>query len=133
MPDIPPLLLQSAGSLAAILVLVWLARAIGLGGEPVLASEQDVADAADEVESGFDPVRIAIARGGSAALAEDDRGRIVLIKRHGNRFAGRVLTGAASAREDGDALVVDCADPRFAAQRLSLQDAQYWADAINRL
>ncbi len=131
--DIPPLLLQALGSLVAILALVAFARAMRLGGKPPLDDEDAVREAAAEVEDGFKATRISIARGGSAALAQDGTGRIMLIKRHGNRFAGRVLTSAARVREEVDALVVDCGDKRFGPQRLSLDDPAYWADAINRL
>lgn len=133
MPDLPPLLLQTLGSLAAILFIVALVRALRLGGEPMFADEEDVREAAGEVEDGFDARRVSIARGGVAALTRDPAGRIMLIKRHGNRFAGRVLTRRASVREEVDALVIDCDDARFGKQRLSLDDPGYWADAINRL
>ncbi|MGB3712070.1 MAG: hypothetical protein WA985_10300 [Erythrobacter sp.] len=133
MPDIPPLVLQSIGSLVAILVLAGLARAMGLGVSPPLSDEGDVREAAAEVEDGFTARRISISRGGTAALARDDEGRIMLIKSHGNRFAGRILGRGAKVREEVDALIVDCRDKRFGLQRLSLDDAGYWADAINRL
>ena len=131
--EIPPLILQILGSLVAILALSGLAMAIGLGRKPVLGDEEAVRYAASEVDDGFEAERVSIARGGAAALARDESGRIVLIKRHGNRFAGRLLTGAARVREEVDALVVDCGDARFGPQQLSLDDPGYWADAINRL
>jgi len=114
-------------------MLVGLARAMGLGGSPTLDDEYAVRETAGEVENGFDTVRISIARGGTHALAQDRAGRIMLIKRHGNRFAGRILTGAARVREEVDALVINSGDKRFGPQRLSLRDPGYWANAINRL
>ena len=57
----------------------------------------------------------------------------MVIKRHGNKFAGRVLTNAASVREEVDALIVDPHETQFGRVRLTLSDAPYWADAINRL
>lgn len=131
--DIPPLLVQFGGSLIAIFALYLIARAMGLGGAPALADDDAVRAAAAEVEDGFDAVKVSISRGGKAALVRDGGGRIMVIKRHGNRFAGRVLTGAAKVREEVDGLVVDPAEPRFGAVRLSLSDASAWADAINRL
>lgn len=133
MPEIHPLALQFGASLVAILVLSTLAWAMKLGGKPVLADERDVARIAGEVEDGFEPVRHAIGRQGDAALAADANGRIMVIRRHGNKFAGRVLTPAASSREEVDALIVDPGEARFGRVRLSLDDAAYWADAINRL
>ena len=131
--EIPSLLLQFGGSLLAILALFVLARAMRLGGSVALKGEADVRTTAGEVEYGFEPVRISIARGGDAALARDANGRIMVIKRHGNRFAGRVLTGAAEVREEVDAIVIDTGEARFGKVRLSLGDGSTWADAINRL
>jgi hypothetical protein len=131
--EIPPLLIQFVGSLAAIFALFALARFLRLGGKAVLADEQAVRETAGEVEDGYEAERIAISRGGTAALASDGSGRIMLIKRHGNRFAGRVLTSRASVREEVDALLVDPDDPRFGEVRLSIERPGTWADAINRL
>ncbi len=131
--EIPPLLLQFGGSLIAILVVSGLVALMKLGGKPTLKDNTEVAHAAGEVEDGFAPARSSIARGGAAALARDVDGRIMVIKRHGNKFAGRVLTAQARVREEVDALVVDPGEARFGKVRLSLEDASYWADAINRL
>lgn len=133
MTDIHPLLLQFGGSLAAILVLAALAVALKLGGKPVLGDERDAARIAGEVEDGFEPVRVSISREGSAALLRDASGRIMLVRRHGNKFAGRILTPATRVREEVDGLLVDPGESRFGTARLSLGDAGYWADAINRL
>lgn len=131
--NIDPQLFIFGGSLVAILFLAGIARWMRLGGNPTLRDEADVASAASEVEDGFVPARHSIARGGKAALASDASGRIMVIKLHGNRFAGRVLTGQATAREEVDALVVDCGEARFGPVRLSLTDSSTWADRINRL
>lgn len=127
------MLLQFGGSLVAILLLAGLAVALKLGGKPTLADEAAVALAAGEAEDGFEVDRVAIARAGDAALARDPSGRIMVLKRHGNKFAGRILTAQASAREEVDALIVDPREARFGTVRLALSDALYWADAINRL
>ncbi len=131
------LLTQTAGSLVAILALAGLAWWLKLGGAPRLDSAEAVARAAGEVEDGFAPVAAACDAEGSGALARDGAGRIMVIKRHGNRFAGRVLCPAAQARIWRDlgetALEVDPGEPRFGKVFLTLPDAQAWADAINRL
>lgn len=127
------LALQAGASLIAILALVGLAYWLKLGGTPRLSAASDAAHAASEVEDGFTPARTSISRAGDAALVRDAAGRIMVIRRHGNKFAGRVLTGAARVREEVDGLVVDCAEARFGTVRLSLDDPAYWADAINRL
>jgi hypothetical protein len=57
----------------------------------------------------------------------------MVIKRHGNRFAGRLLGPAASARIDGNALVVEPGEARFGAVTVSTPQAAAWAETINRL
>lgn len=135
--ELPPLVLQTAGSLAAILALAGLAWWMKLGGSPALDNEAAVRRAAGEVEDGFTPVTIAVAQDGLAALASDTGGRIMVIKRHGNRFAGRVLGAGARAaiwRDPGrPALEVDCGEARFGKVFIDLPDPQAWADAINAL
>ncbi|MEM1194816.1 MAG: hypothetical protein AAGH57_01825 [Pseudomonadota bacterium] len=131
--DLSPMLLQFGASLAAIFALAGLAVLLKLGGNPTLRDEAAVALAAGEAEDGFKAERSSIARGGKAALARDPSGRIMVIKRHGNKFVGRLLSSNASCREVVDALVVDAGDAQFGTVRLSLSDAPYWADAINRL
>ena len=135
--DVPPLLLQTAGSLVAILALAGLAWWLRLGGAPLLADDEAVRRAAGEVEDGFVPVAIARTADGMAGLARDAGGRIMVIRRHGNRFAGRVLGPAAQARLWSDrgntALEVDCGEARFGKAFLAIADPATWADAINRL
>ncbi|MFO6446840.1 hypothetical protein ACLBKU_06795 [Erythrobacter sp. NE805] len=129
--------LQTAVSLAAILALAGLAWWLKLGGDPRLDSEDSVARAAGEVEDGFVPVAAACDAVGAAALARDASGRIMLIKRHGNRFAGRILGPAARAvPEDhpGECnLVVDPGEPRFGRVFLTIPEPEAWAEAIDRL
>lgn len=129
------LLLQTAGSLVAILALAGLAWWMRLGGSPALESEDAVRRAAGEVEDGFDP--IAADFDGKAAIVRDAQGRIMVIKRHGNRFAGRVLGPQARAgvREEPGrrALQIDSGERRFGVVFLAVPTPEAWADAINRV
>lgn len=131
------LLTQTAGSLVAILALAGLAWWLKLGGSPRLDSAEAVARAAGEVEDGFAPVATSYDAEGASALARDGAGRIMVIKRHGNRFAGRVLGPGASARTDVQPgefnLVVDPGEPRFGKVFLTLPEPEAWAEAINRI
>lgn len=131
--EVPALLFQFGGSLLAIFALFVLAKALKLGGRPRLTDEESVRFAAREVEDGFAAELIAIARGGEAALASDPSGKIMVIKRHGNRFAGRILESSARVHEEVDAIVVDCRDAQFGNVRLSIENPGIWVDAINRL
>lgn len=131
------LLTQTAGSLVAILALAGLAWWMRLGGAPRLDSDAAVCRAAGEVEDGFTPVETACDAEGAAALARNEAGRIMVIKRHGNRFAGRVLGRGATARLDDQPgeynLVVDAGEARFGKVFLTLSQPEAWAEAINRL
>lgn len=130
---IPPLLLQTAGSLVAILALAGLAWWLRLGGTPRLDSDDAVRRAAGEVEAGFSPVAAACDAGGTGALARDGAGRIMVIKRYGNRFAGRVLGPGAAAWVAGGQLEVVPGEARFGTVFLTIHDADAWADAINEI
>lgn len=135
--EVPPLLVQTAASLVAILALAGLAWWMKLGGTPRLDSDEAVRRAAGEVEDGFIPVATTHDAEGASGLARDASGRVMVIKRHGNRFAGRMLGPLASARiEDTPGefnLVVDPGEARFGQVFLTLHDARAWADAINRV
>lgn len=127
------LLVQTAGSLVAILALAGLAWWLKLGGTPRLDSEDAVRRAAGEVEDGFAPVAVACDAEGAGALVRDGAGRIMAIKRHGNRFAGRVLGRDAGARVAGGQLEVYPGEARFGTVFLTIRDAEAWADAINEI
>jgi hypothetical protein len=132
---LPPLVVQTAGSLAAILALAGFAWWMRLGGSAALDSEEAVRRAAGEVEDGFDPV--AIAYDGKGAIARDAQGRVMVIKRHGNRFAGRILGPQAKAGVWQDpgyrALHVDTGERRFGAVFLDIPAPEAWVEAINRV
>ena len=134
---IPPLLVQTVGSLAAILALYALTRWMKLGGTPKLDSEEAVRRAAGEVEYGFTPIDVACDAEGAGALARDAAGRIMLVRRHGTRFAGRLLTPLASASlaagTDQPKLTIDTGEARFGKTTLNIADPATWADAINRI
>ena len=131
--EFPPILFQTLGSLLAILAIYGLTRWLGLGGKPILANEETVLIVANGVEDGFVSVRTSISRNGAAALARDSSGRIMLIKRHGNQFSGRILDRRARVREEVDALVIDSGEAQFGSVKLTLKDPGFWTDAINRL
>ncbi|WP_301751088.1 hypothetical protein [uncultured Erythrobacter sp.] len=133
--NVPPLLIQTMVSLAAILALAGLAWRLKLGGSPTLTSDDDVRRAAGEVEDGFDPVAIARDGEGVAAIARDAQGRIMVIKRHGNRFTGRMLDADANATLNiglGETvLVVRTGQTLFGDIYLAIDDPQAWVATIN--
>jgi hypothetical protein len=127
------LLFQTAGSLVAILALAGLAWWMKLGGAPTLDSADAVRRAAGEVEDGFAALATTQDMRGLAALARDAQGRIMLIKRHGNRFAGRMLGPSAAAWVAGGQIEVVPGEARFGTVFLTIHDAEAWADAINEI
>lgn len=131
--SLPPLLIQSVGSLVAILALAALSYWMKLGGTPTLADEATLHRAVEEIADGSAVAHSAISRDGASALVRDSEGRIILIRRHGNRFAGRVLTAQAAAQANGNVLYVDCGERRFGNTRLELDEARAWENSINQL
>ncbi|MCA0910304.1 hypothetical protein [Qipengyuania gaetbuli] len=131
--DLPPALFQFLGSLVAILALAAIAWAIKLGPERRLESREEALEAAEEAVSGFGAVALALDADGRGALLRDAQGRILLLRPHGTHFAGRILTAAARARLEGDALVIDTAEKRYGTARLRVDDADAWMQAIEAI
>lgn len=86
-----------AGSLAAVLVLAGIAHWLGLGGDARLT-----AGTVDDLiaEQGFNTVETVLDRAGMAALARDDQGRVMLVRRHGTHFVAHPVADASVARLD---------------------------------
>ena len=114
-------LLQLSASLVAILALAWLAARLRLGGDRVIEDETDARRLADEAVSGFVPVGIAIDRARRSALMYDSAGRILLLRRHGSHFAGRMLERDTRVACSGDGVTLTLADRRFGPASLSFE------------
>ena len=121
------------GSLIAILALAGLALWLKLGATPHLANEDDARRAADEAVDGFETTRLGLDRNGAGGILEDAEGRLLLLKPHGNFFAGRLLGPNTSVLRNGDRLTIHCGERTYGVVTLELEDAHYWADAIDRL
>ena len=127
-------LLQFAGSLIAILVLAWIAARLRLGNDASIQNADHARDIANEVEHGFCPVDAAVSRSGEAALLRDARGRVLVLKKHGAHFAGRILTPGATARIDGEKLVLDTGEKRYGTVTLDLDEgASAWVQAVSAI
>lgn len=128
------ILLQFAGSLLAILALAWIAARLKLGSDAPIHDAQHARELADEIDHGFDATEVAVSDDGRAALLRDVGGRVMVLRRHGAHFAGRILGPRAAARIEGDRLVVDTAEVRFGAVELSLGNgASAWVQAISAI
>lgn len=127
-------LLQIGGSLIAILLLAGLAHKLRLGGDERILGEDHARRLGDEAISGFDPVDIVIDRAGYGALLRDARGRILILRRHGTHFAGRLIENRPDARLDQGFLTISADDKAFGAVTLNLgPNAQIWAASLRRL
>lgn len=124
-------IIQFGGSLLAILALAWVARALRLGISAKLRDDADARFLANEAVDGFEATDLAIDRDGNGAILRDSSGRILLLRPHGVHFAGRLVTPPMIAYAHNDALVIETKERRFGDVTLQLDNAKYWADAIN--
>lgn len=131
--NLAPHLLQFLGSLVAICALAGLAWWLKLGGTPVLASEAEARIAANEAVDGFEPVSVAIDADGRGAIMRDQTGRVLVLKPHGNKFAGRILRNEANALVANGSLQIDSGEKRYGLVSLAIDDPEAWAGAINLL
>ncbi len=130
----PFILIQLAGSIAAILVVTLLAAKLGLGGDVRLRGEDEARELAALSVPGFEAVDLAIDRAGIGALLRDAAGRVLLLRRHGAQFAARLLDSHAFARLDRNFLTIGTGEATFGQVTLDLgADAQVWAASLRRL
>ncbi len=126
---------QFLTSLAAILVLAWIARRMGLGRDIRIRDQQHARMLADEVIYGFEAQEVALDRSGRAALLRDRADRVILVKVHGAQFAGRLLgpgSSAAALEDSGkSSLEADSGERWFGKALLDVDDPENWVNAIN--
>ena len=126
--------IQTFGSLLAILLIYGLVRAFELGGDVRLADEAEARALAEAAQCGFAPVDVALDRARIGALLRNQAGEVMLVRRHGARFAARLLTTHTGARLDHGFLTLSTDDPHFGSVTLDLgTQAQIWAASLRRL
>lgn len=126
--------LQAIGSLIAVLLVFLIVRGLGMGSDVRIADEAEARALAEAARCGFDPVEVALDRARIGALLRNSAGEVMLIRRHGARFAARVLSSHAGARLDRGFLTLSTDDPHFGSITLDLGDkAQVWAASLRRL
>lgn len=127
-------LIQAGASLIAILALAWFSRRLGLGADVRIRDESHARQLATEAVCGFEPADLALDRAGIGALLRDSKGRVMLLRRHGARFAARLLDSHADARLDRNFLTIGNGESTFGKVTLDLGDkAQVWASSLRRL
>ena len=73
-------------------------------------------------------------RAGIGALLRDRAGRILLLRRHGAHFAGRLLDSHTFARLDRNFLTIGSGEKTYGTITLDLGDqAQVWASGLRHL
>ena len=117
-----------AGSLAAVLMLAWAAKAMDLGGDVRLTRNDALRIASEE---GFAPNDVIIDRAGIAAIARNNAGQHMLIRRHGVNFVTRMLHQPLDARLDQKLLTLGTGERAFGRITLDLGDqAAIWAAGL---
>jgi hypothetical protein len=129
-----PELLKFGGSLAAVALLVFAGWKMGLGGDVRLRSEDEARALADAALCGFTATAVGLDRAGIGALLGDSQGRVMLIRRHGARFAARLLDSHAHVRLDRNFLTIGTGEATFGRVTLDLgNEAQVWAGRMRHL
>jgi hypothetical protein len=129
-----PLVVQALLSLVAIVALTAMARGLALGQDVRLESEDEVRLLAEDAICGFHASAIGMDRARIGALARNDQGRILLIRRHGARFAARELTTHEGIRLDRQFITLSTPDRHFGTITLDLgPQAQHWAASLRDL
>ena len=107
------------GSLVAIIALAATAHLLGLGKREPLTSDE----AAERARFELAPASVVetfVGDDAMAALVRMDDGRLLLVRRHGNALASRLLTPPLAIRETAAGVVVDPADPMFGTVAMPL-------------
>ena len=129
-----PAAVQLAGSLAAILLLTWLARKLGLGGDVRLRDAQQARVLAQQAVWGFDAVEVGMDRAGIGALLRNSRGQVMLLRRHGVHFVARMLERHDGVRLDRNFLTLSTESGAAGTITLDLgPQAQHWASSLRHL
>jgi hypothetical protein len=127
-------LLKFGGSLAAVALLVFVGSRLDLGGDVRLRSEDEARALADSAICGFSATAVGLDRAGIGALLRDASGRVLLIRRHGARFAARLLDSHAHVRLDRNFLTIGTGETTFGQVTLDLGgEAQVWAGSLRHL
>jgi hypothetical protein len=102
---------QLGGSLAAVLVLVWIARLLKLG-ESRIADAEIARRMAEEALSGFVARAALVSTNGAAALVLGTDG-IALLKRHGAKVAARRLSRPLWRRPSPEGVTIETGERMF--------------------
>lgn len=123
-----------AVSLAAILIVAWLVRLIGLGTDARITSKEQAFAIANSVIYGFDGTEAALDKAGYGAIVRNEAGQQMLIRAHGNFFVGRVLDSSFKGRLSYNQLTLESPERTFGHTTLNLgDDAQMWTARLREV
>ncbi len=125
-------IMQFLGSLVAILALAGIAYWLKLGRIDPIRNADHARLLADGISSGFDPLRVSLDDSRYGAILSDSSGQIMVMRRHGAHFAGRILGDGARAEIDqSGALRIATGERRFGNVVLKIDDPASWMQQIN--
>jgi hypothetical protein len=120
------------GSVAGILFLWGVARALGLGGDVRLSGQEEAIRRAED--DGFVAVDAAVDRAGMGAIVRDGDGRHLLIRRPGVHFVTRLLRPPLDARLHQNFLTLGTGERSFGRVTFDLgAAAAEWAASLRRV
>ena len=122
-------------SLTAIFILAGLAKWWKLGVTAKTDVRKQLELSIAETAQNFIVQKLHYDEGSKGALALDTKGRVLLLKAHGSKFAGRVLGPQSSVRNHKGCLSVNSGEKMFGTITFKMSDKklEYWANAINKL
>lgn len=127
-------LVQTGASLVTVLFVAWLVGRIGLGADPRIADADHAIRLAEEAEVGFRGIEVARDRAGFAAIVQNAKGRMMLVRAHGNHFAARPVDANVIGKLDKDFLTLTTSERTFGAVTLQLgKDAGMWASRMRNI
>jgi hypothetical protein len=109
---VPGEVLQFGASLLAVLALVAFTWLLGFRQPARLSSADEARDLLRLAPGGFEPVDIALAADGAAAVARDAHGRLCALVPHGSRFVARPVLPGHATRRDRNTLILRLEDRR---------------------
>ena len=107
------------GSITGVLVLVLIARWLGLGGGAI-GGEAEACQAAEDNQFGFVAETAIVSADGRAALVRGRDGTVLLLKVHGANLAARRLAPPLPLTSVPDGVVVETGERMFGDVRLRL-------------
>jgi hypothetical protein len=102
---------QLGGSLAAVLLLAWIARLLKLG-ESRISDAETARRMAEEALPGFDARAAVVGTNGAAALVLGNAG-IAVLKRHGAKVAVRMLARPIWRRPSPEGVTIETGEKMF--------------------